>query len=110
MAHRHRPGDAGAVFANHAAAARALSRYRPGLQPANGAHGLSGIAVDYTGVAATAGPPHRMRGRTDRTQAPDRRAAPRHPGPGRRPRWLGRAAGLRAAEGTARPGRDRPTL
>ena len=93
-----------------AAAGRALSRHRQGLQSAGRAQGLSGIAADRARAAAAAGPPDRLRGRTDRAQAADRRAAPRHPGPGGRPRWLGGVAGLRAAERAARPGPDRPAL
>src|SRR5882762_1557368 len=62
------------------------------------------------GAAAAAGSPHRLRSRAESAQAPDRRAAARHPGARRRPRWLGGLAGLRAAERAARPGADRSAL
>src|SRR5580693_1483243 len=52
-------------------------------------------------------PQDRLRSRTESPQAPDRCVAPRHPGPGGRPRRLDGVAGLCAAERTARPGADR---
>ena len=110
MADRHRADDAGAVFGNDAAAAQALSRHRQGLQSAARAQGLSGIAADRARAAAAAGSPDGLRSRAEGAQAPDRRAAPRHPGPRGRPRRLDGAAGLRAAEGAARPGADRSAV
>ncbi len=74
------------------------------------AQGLSGIAADRARAAAAAGPPHRLRGRTESPQTPDRGAAPRYAGQGSRPRWLGSVAGLRAAERAAWSGADRPDL
>src|SRR5258708_7349282 len=68
MAHRRRPGDAGAIFGNHSAAGRALSRHRQGLQPAARTQGLSRITADRAGAAAAAGSPHRLRRRAESTQ------------------------------------------
>ena len=80
------------------------------FNPQARAQGLSGLAADRARAAAAAGPPDRLRGRAEGAQAPDRRAAPRHPGPRGRSRRLAGAAGLRAAEGAARPGADRSAL
>ena len=72
--------------------------------------GLSRIAADRARAAAAAGSPDGLRDRTERAQATDRRAAPRHPGARGRSRRLAGVAGLRAAEGAARPGADRSAL
>ena len=93
-----------------AAAGCALSRHRQGLQSAARPAGLSGIAADRARAAAAAGSPDGLRSRTEGAQAPDRRAAPRHPGPRGRSRRLDGAAGLRAAERAARPGADRSVV
>ena len=61
MAHRHRPGDAGAVFASRRCRCSRPISISSGPSTAARAHGLSGIAVDRAGAAATAGPPDRMR-------------------------------------------------
>src|SRR5271154_6977576 len=65
------------------------------------------LVAPYLDIVRAFNPPDGLRSRTERAQKPDRRVAPRHPGPRGRPRRLDRIAGLRAAERAARPGADR---
>ena len=74
------------------------------------AQDLSGIAADRAGAAEAAGSPDGMRGRPKARQQLIDALRRDPPGPRRRPRWLDRVHGFRAAEGAARPGPDRSAL
>ena len=111
MADRHRAADAGAVLGRRAAAGR-----RP-ISTSSGPSIRRGELKAYPGspliARALLRPQDRLTAcevEAERAQAPDRCAAPRHPGPRGRPRRLDGAAGLRAAERAARPGADRSAV
>ena len=90
--------------------ASALSSGRRPMRRRRPARILSRLAGDRPGALALAGPDRALRGARRRTRETDRRARARWPPQHCRHGRLCRAQRLRAAEGAARPGADRPAV